>query len=410
MTATISGATGDVYDFIDFDPFGPAFRDDPAGWYDRLLGISPGFMRMEGVPSAYVARHAHVTAVMRDFKRFVSTKPKGLPGMERIDFFNSQPVMNYSDPPVHNRLRRVINAAFQPKRVQQMADAMTRIIDELLDGIEEGMTIDVVDRITSKLAQRLLLGEFMSVPLEDHPMLLNFIGTLQLLDQMRPGDPKPQPYVDAWAAGRDYCNRQVAKARADGSDDSLMGVIARSNEEGALDDDEMMAMMVLLYVGGVGSIPTASASSIMNIARHPEVAERVRADPSVATLVLEESLRLDPPVPLVMRFCAEDVEIGGRTIPAGMPMYTMIAAASHDPEVWPDPYRFDIDRPNLKDHIAFGYGIHTCIGNAVTRQTVPKLVAEVARRFPKLSFPDPSRILWDARPRSRHLRFLELSF
>jgi cytochrome P450 len=407
--ATVDNPVHAGREYANFDPFGRAFLDDPWRWYETLLRGSPGFMLMEGVPSAYVAKQRHVTTVMRDHKRFSSTKPKGLPGMERVDFFNGQPVMNYSDPPLHTRLRRVINAVFQPKRVLQLGDAMDRIIDDLLSDVKVGSIVDVGELITRKLAVRLMMGEFLGVPPEDQPMLLDFVATLGLLDSVRPGDPKPQAYLDAWEQGVGYCRHQIAKAREAGSD-NIIGIIAGANEEGALTDEETMAMIIVLYVGGVGSIPSASATSILNLARNPDVAARVREDPAIASKVLEESLRLDAPVPLVMRFCVEDAEIGDIVIPAGTPVYTMLAAACHDPDIFPDPTWFDIDRPNLKEHLAFGHGMHTCIGNAVTRETVPRLAAAVAQRFPNLHFPDPSRVHFDGRPRSRHLRFVEIGF
>jgi cytochrome P450 len=398
-------------DFVDFDPFGQQFRRDPESWYPGLLDASPGFIMMEGIPSAYVAKQSQLTAVMRDFKRFSSVKPKGLPGMERVDFFNSQPVMNYSDPPTHHRLRRVVNAAFTPNRIAQMADATAAIIDDLLSTVEEGASIEVMSQIAKPMSVRLLLGEFLSVAEEDQPIFLRYLRTLPELDKVRPGEGKPRAFLDAWQEGVEYCSEAIARTRREKTD-SLIGLIAAANDDGGtLSDQEMMAMMVVLFSGGISTVAAAAASSLLNIARTPQAAARVREDAAAAGPILEESMRLDPPVMLVMRFAAEDVAVGGATIRRGMPVYALLSAACHDPETWPDPYRFDIDRPNLKDHVAFGHGIHTCIGNAITRATVPRLVEAVATRFPNLRIADPAaRLAWETTPRSRHLAAAQLTF
>jgi cytochrome P450 len=400
-------ATRERHGPVDFDPFGDSFRQDPAPWIPGLLEHSPGFLDMEGVASAYVAKQAHVQVVMRDHRRFSSVRPKNMPGLQRIDFFNSQPVMNTSDPPQHNRLRRVVNGVFQPKRVAEMVESTRGLIGELLSDVAPGDTVEIVDRITRPLAAQFLLGHFLRIPDEDQAVMLNFVRTLRSLDDLQPGDPKPAAYVDAWNAGVEYSKKQIALANQGAA--NIIGLIASAHDEAALSDEEMMAMMVLLYTGGIGSIPSAAGTSLINIARHPEVAERIRQDPAAAGLVLEESLRMHPPVSLVVRFTTEDTEIAGATIRAGMPVYCMLVAASYDPEVWPEPTRFDIDRANLKSHLSFGYGIHTCIGSAITRAIVPMLTVEVARRFPNLRV-DEESIEWEGRPRSRHLWAAKLSF
>jgi cytochrome P450 len=396
---------------VKFDPFGLAFRNDPNAWYPKLFEASPGFMELDGVPSAYVAKFSQVRVVMRDPLRFSSVKPKGLPGMERVDFFNGQTVMTYSDAPDHLRLRRVVNGAFLPHRIAELAAPAARIIDELLGQVEEGVSIDVVAEITKKMAVKLLLGEFLGVAEKDWPIFQRFTATLSLLDEVRPGGEKPQAYLDAWKVGAEYCREAVARAGHE-ENRSLIGVVAQAGGEGGpLSDGEMMGMMVLLFIGGVGTVSPTIASSLLNISRHPDVAKRVREEPAAAALVLEESMRLDPPVTLVMRFCTRDTEVDGITIRGGTPVYTMIGAANHDPDVWPEPLRFNIDRQNLKDHVAFGYGVHTCIGNAITRLTVPLLIAAVARRFPNLRVSDPTAALvWETTPRSRHLGSLRMTF
>ena len=397
-------------EFSDFDPFGIEFRVSPEKYHPMLLAEFPGFIRMEEIPSAYVAKFQHVQAVLRNFKAFSSLKPKGLPGMERIDFFNGLPVMNYSDPPDHTRRRKIVNPAFTPVRTAMLREKAGVLADELIDKIlANGGSFEVISELTKILSIDVLLRQFMQIEDKHQGIFLDYVRTLPLLDSLRPGDPKPKAYLDAWAAGAAFCREQQELARR-GECRNLVGVIAEGAEGGAIDDNEMMAMMIVLLIGGVSTVAGAAAAALKNLARHPEIAERVRQDGRLALNVLEESMRLDPPVSVVMRFAAESTEIGGKVIPKGMPVYTLIAVACHDPEAFPDPYRFDIDRPNVKDHLAFGYGVHTCIGNNITRNIVPLLIQKVVQRMPNLRFADRDDALqWDtSTPRARHIGKLYL--
>lgn len=388
-----------------FDPFSPEFRANPRAHYDHLLTHSPGFITMDGVPSAYVTTWAQTTAVLKDYKTFSSKKPPNLPGMQRIDFFNSLPVMNYSDPPDHMRRRRSVNAAFTPKRTQWLNDKALVLIDGLIDAALEKGSFDVAGDITRPLSREILLTHFMSVAPEDHHVFLTYSSKLPLLDKLKLGDPKPAEYLAAWEAGSVYCRQQIARARSGELPDSLIALIAASEEGGDLSDDEMMAMMVLMLTGGLTSVAGIAGSAIRYLAENPDVADRIRSDPSLAKIHLEETLRIDAPVALVLRFAMHDTEIGGHPIPAGMPIYAMISVACHDPAVFPEPSRFDIDRPNLRDHLAFGYGIHTCIGNSITRNVVPLLINRVVERMPGLRLQErDDAIQYESRtPRARHL-------
>jgi len=396
---------------MDFDPFGHAFREDPSRYHAMMFENSPGFITMEGVPSAFVAKYKQCTAVLRDFKTFSSLKPKGLPGMQRIDFFNSLPVMNYSDPPDHTCRRKVVNPAFSPKRTEMLIAEASALADTLLDkGMAKG-GMEVMNDFAKPISTDTLLRRFMAIEDKDHHIFLNYVNTLPLLDKLELGDPKPKAYLDAWDAGKEYCREQQQLARR-GECNNLIGLIANSAEDGSISDDEMMAMMIVLLTGGVSTVAGAIGICLMNLARSPGLAQRIVEEPTLAANHLEESLRLDPPVSLVMRFAAADAHIDGTRIPKGMPVYVMIAAACHDPNIFPDPYRFDVDRANAKDHIAFGQGMHTCIGNAITRNIVPMLIRKVAERAPDLHpAGQDGDTQWNTgTPRARHIEQYRIAF
>lgn len=386
---TLDYPTAQAPDMSDFDPFGMELRAAPFTLFPRLVENSPGFMMAEGTPSCFVASYADVTAVARDFKRFSSLKPVGLPGMERFDMFNSQPVMNYSDPPEHTRRRKVVQASFTPRRVEQIDVDSQGLVDRLLDNVAGKEVVNALEAICQPVATEMLLGGLMNVPPEDRPIFFRVMYGMSFLDKMRPGDAKPPEYVAGWAAGSDYCRKAIAKAREEKSE-TLVGLIVRAAEEmGVISDEEMLAMMMLLLTGGLTTVPAATASTLLCLAQRPDLRERVRQEPALADVALEEAMRLYSPVTFSMRFATVDAEIGGKTIPGGTPVYTLWSAANHDPAKFPDPYSFDLDRPNLKEHLAFGWGMHTCIGAAVTRNLGPMIVRKMLERFPNFRLADP---------------------
>lgn len=389
-----------------FEPFSHEFRGDPTAWHAELLRTSPAFIAPENYPSAVVATYAQTQAVLRDSARFSSVKPKNLPGMERVDFFNGMPVMNYSDPPDHTRLRRVVAPAFTPRRIQETSEATTGFIEDLLAPIGSDQTMDAVNQVCKPLSIRLLLGHFLGVEPQDQAIFLHYISTLYLLDKLRPGEPKPKAFLDAWAAGEAYCRKALEDTKRKGTQ-NLIGLIGAAQDGGTMSDAEMMAMLVVLFSGGVSTVAGAASSSLYHLATNPDIAERIRKDPALASRHLEESLRMDPPVTLVMRFATEDVEIGGKNIRQGMPVYTMISVACRDPAEFPDPGHFDIDRVNTR-HLSFGFGIHVCIGNTITRTVVPMLVRAVANRYPNLRVDPAASVSWETSPRSRHMKTVPL--
>ncbi len=221
-------------------------------------------------------------AVLRDPVNFSSLKPKGLPGMERVDFFNGLPVMNYSDPPDHTRRRKVVNAAFLPKRTEPLNVEAGRIADEVFDRVvDRGGRIEAVGELTKQLSLEILLDHFLKVDKQDQRIFTEYFGTFHLFDKLKPGDPKPQPFLDVWEEGQAYCRRQYALAQ-EGKCDNLIGLIARSVDEGQIGEDEMLAMMIVLLIGGVSTVAAAAGSALLRLAWNPDIADRIRTDPALA--------------------------------------------------------------------------------------------------------------------------------
>jgi cytochrome P450 len=387
-----------------FDPFGQSFRLNPRLYYPGLHGESPGFMVLAGVPSAYVIKYSQVKKALTDFKSLSSVRPRGLPGLQRIDFFNGQPVMNYSDPPQHDRLRRIVHGSFLPSRVAAMPGVMARLLEEQLARIADRHEFDAARDLCKPLATELILGHLMGASQEGQAIFMRYVSTLPLLDKVPSGGGKPKEFLDAWQAGVEYCGEALARARRE-KNEGLIGLIAAASDDGErMSGEETMAMMLVFMTGGFPTVSGTTAEALKNLALYPAVAGRIRAEPELALRHYEESLRCEAPVTLVMRFAVEDVEYDGKVIGQGTPVYVMIGGACYDPEVFPEPDRFDIDRTNLKLHLAFGAGLHACIGANVARAVAPVIIRSIASRFPSLHLTrSHTELDYGAMPRVRHL-------
>jgi cytochrome P450 len=396
-------------DLVDFDPFGVPLRLRPREILADLIASSPGLMMAEGRLSAYVADYAGVCEVSRDHESFSSVKPPDVPGMNRFDFFNSQPVMNYSDPPEHTRRRKVVNASFTRRRLEQLEPQTLEIFENVTAELPTDGVVDVLKQVCSPVVNEVLLGAFMNVDPADRHALNGLLAQRAALDNLGPDDPKPASWLAAWEVGAAYCRDAVAKAR-DSHDESLIGLIAAASGEGTIDDDEVLALMMVLLTGGLTTMIAATSSALYWLARHPELQQRIREKPELATAALDEAMRIFPPITFSMRFATRDTEINGKLIPAGAPVYVFWAGANQDPAAFPDPDRFDLDRPNVRAHVAFGFGVHNCIGNHVTRQVGKTIICAMLDRYPDFALARPDdepEFLTDV-ARSRHLATLPM--
>lgn len=387
-----------------FQPFGLEFREAPSDFYEDLLARSPLPTEVGGEPAVVISRHAQVRQVLTYHKDFSSVKPSGVPNMERVDFFNSRPVMNYSDPPHHTQLRKIVNPAFTPRNLDRLRARGLDIATTLLDGFGDAAEFDAVEDFGYPFSKSLLMNEFMGVPGDEEHIFLDWLHAIPLLDAIKPGEGKPKGFLDAWAAGVEYCKMALERARRENSD-NLVRLIAEASDDGRITEEDVMATMLVLFAGGLTTVSATMGSALLKLTEFPAAAERLRQEPELAGRFFEETLRLNPALISVMRFPKTDMTFEGLDIAAETPLYVMLSAACHDPRQFPEPFRFDMDRTNNREHMAFGAGHHTCIGNVIARAVVPPVIAEVARRYPKLHRSRPQDALrFDvANPRVRHL-------
>jgi cytochrome P450 len=387
----------------------PAVLADPYPALAALRESGPVHridMRM-GLPVWMVTRYDDVLEALSDPK--LSNDPHNASALSTVlrgDFLSRS--MIGADPPAHTRLRRLVSKAFTARRVEGLRPRVQEITDALLDGITPRGSADLVAEFALPLPVT-VIGELLGVPEADRDRFR--LWTDEMLD--RPFDPDSD--MARVTAGRErmhgYLADLVAAKRAHPSDDLLTDLVQVTDEGERLDAQELLAMTFLLLIAGYVTTVSLVGNGTLALLRRPEQLDRLRADPSLVPQAVEELLRFDGPVnPGVTRYALEDLEIGGVRIPRGDMVLLAIAAADRDPKRFPDPDRLDVGAAD-PGHLAFGHGIHYCLGAPLARLEGQVAFTALLARLPDLTLAArEDQLRWTGGGVLRGLRELPVTF
>lgn len=365
---------------IYFNPWDEAFRANPYPHY-RQLYTRPPYLLNLFMPMALVARYADAVAILRDHARMSSVQQK-IPGIEQQDLFGDSATVLFSDPPTHTRLRRLVSRAFTPKRIKDLQPRIQEITDTLLDHAEAKGELEVVADLATPLPV-MVIAEMLGVPPQEYSQFKHWSDRIIEGDNTPPGMPLPEEVRQACFELREYFAEVIERRRREPGGDLVTALVAAHEESDALTADELQAFVILLLLAGNETTTNLIGNGMLALGRHPDELARLAGDHSLLPRAIEEMLRYDGPVQSTVRYNKEPVEVGGTVIPANSVVFVILAAANRDPAQFPDPDRFDITRePN--DHLAFGDGIHFCLGAPLARLEAAIAFGSVLRRFPKL--------------------------
>ena len=299
------------------------------------------------------------------------------------------------DPPDHTRLRRLVSAAFSVRRVEGLRPRVQAIVDELLDGIADqgaDSRVDLVAAFAFPLPFTVIC-ELLGVADDDRTTLGREFKVL-----LAPA-PTPDDHARAKAASDAVIGTLrglvEAKQRVPG-DDLVSALIAARDGEERLDQQELLSTIFQLVVAGHDTTTSLIGNSVVALLRHPEQLAALRSDPDRIPAAVEELLRYDAPVPhSTFRYAVAPVEVEGVTIPAGAQVIISLAAANRDPDRFPDAEDLELDRTDQR-HLAFGHGIHFCLGAALARMEGRLALGSLLRRFPELRLAvRPDELHWN---------------
>jgi cytochrome P450 len=358
----------------DWDPLDPSVERDPTDEHARLRRECPVAHTDRFGGFWTLTRHEDIVAAAKDTDTFISSQKATIP-----DSAASRPARPplEADPPEHGEYRQVLNPYFAPRKIRQFEPVIRELAGELVQQVIDRGEADVVPDFAYPYPATVLCA-FLGLPREDSANLKGWAN--EVLGAARKGDAGAQN--EANQRIYDYVAGAVAERQAnlrDPGEDLISGLLSAHVGDGKLTEDGVTGVVRLLLQAGHGTTTNASGSAFRYLAEHPEEQDRLRQDPSSIPLFIEEVLRMWTPARLLARTASRDTEVGGRQIRKGDKVALMWASGNRDEAAYPDPDTFKADRrPNR--HIAFGNGIHTCLGSPLARVELRIAVEELLSR------------------------------
>ncbi len=394
---------------VEFNPLSPEFRLNPYPNYHRLREEDPVHSSTLLPGSWVLSRYADVMMVLRD-ARFGRADAEAF-WLGRVGPGPAHAVitkwMLFRDPPDHTRLRTLVNKAFTPRAIEGMRGRIQAIVNELLDSVQPDGGMDVISALAYPLPV-LVICEMLGVPAKDRDIFKSWSNDVgRILDPILTPDVVEQGHT-VIASMSDYFRGLIAQLRKNPQGNLLDAMIAAEEQGDRLSEDELLANCILLFAAGHETTVNLIGNGTLALLHHPNQLALLRAQPDLIESAIEECLRYDSPVQVTGRRSQEDLELGGKRIQSGEMVFTLIGAANRDPDQFPDPDRFDVTR-NDSRHLAFGHGVHFCLGSSLARLEGQIALGSLVRRLPNLQL-SADTPQWRDAFTLRGLRSLPVSF
>ncbi|MBM3138847.1 MAG: cytochrome P450 [Chloroflexi bacterium] len=357
---TLSEPSGRVPEIAEHELFAPSFFDDPYPTYAALREHGP-LVRLAGTRSYLVIGFDEAYHVLRHHERYSSAGERVIAG-ERGDAAapdRVRLVLITDDPPRHTRFRGLVNRAFTPRRVRDLEPFIRGVVERLVDAFPRGgADVDVVGALTVPLPVT-VIATLLGIPPAEGDRFKRWSNALIAAQQ------GAARRAELMAMGL-YLMGAVVQRRAEPAEDLLTALAEAEIDGERLQDWEITGFAVLLLVAGNETTTNLIGNMLNVLAGRPALWERLRADRSLVEPFIEETLRYDSPVQTLPRIALVEETLGGVTVSPGTQLHVCYGAANRDPRTFPEPDEFRLDR-ELSRHLAFGSGIHYCLGAPLAR-------------------------------------------
>jgi cytochrome P450 len=357
--------------------FDPATANDPAAAYRALRETCP-----VARTSSPFGEHAVVISRYEDVL-WALKHPEVFSSASAVDIGQDQPLIPLQvDPPEHAKYRRLLDPEFSPRRIAEIEDDARRLVNGLIDRFADRGECDFHEEFATPLPSTIFL-RLMGLPQSDLPTFLQWRDNT-IRPDVEPGDFEAAARIreETGHAITRYFEEAIAERRRR-PDDGLLSRLVHAQIDGRpLDQRELLGICHLLLLGGLDTVTATLDCSVAYLATHPEHRRRLVEDPGSTAAVVEELLRAETPVMMVVRTVKEDTELRGVSLQKGDSVTVLLGAADRDPEEFPHPDEVDFDRVQNR-HLAFGGGPHRCLGSHLARMELRVGIEEFHRRVPE---------------------------
>ena len=374
----------------DWDHADPAYNQNAHQIWDQLRGTCP-VAHTDRYGGAWLpVTHADVSAVARDTDHFssegavLSNKPPRDQWVSMAPIGGAPPIT--SDPPFHADARRLLLPAFSPQVVAEWEPEIRRLCNELIDNMGDLDTVDAAVQYAQNIPVY-VIARMLGLPLEDSDYFRETVH--MVLEEIGAEFGERQGAFEKLDA---YLGMHVRDHIENPKDDLIGFLLNAKIYDQPLSPEHVVGTIILLMVAGIDTTWSSIGSSIWHLAQHPADLQRMVNEPELLPTAIEELLRMYAPVTMA-RIVSQDAEIGGCPVKAGDSVLLPFPAANRDPEVFPDADKVVIDREENR-HVAFGLGIHRCLGSNLARLELRVAVEVFIQRFPKFELANPTAVTW----------------
>jgi cytochrome P450 len=391
---------------VEFDYFSADFRANPYAAYARLRQQAPvcwGIGFEPGMPGVWhIARYADIQGILKD-PRFTHQHARETSRGVTAEVETSAAAVNdeaqlfrelsglsllFIDPPAHTRLRALVSKAFTPRMVESVRPRAQALADELLNATAAAGTLDVISGYAMPLTLT-VISEMLGVPIASREQMREWAGVLvQAIDAKRDTaiyGPATAVTMQLVALFQGVLGERRAEPRND-----LISELLQAHEQGdRLSEQELIVTATTLLLAGHETTVNLIGNGMLALLRRPDQLALLREHPDLMASAIEEFLRFEAPSQMASRVAPEEMEIGGQIVGRGEILNLLLGSGNHDPEAFGDPDRLDVTRANNR-HLAFGTGMHYCLGAPLARLEGQVAIETLLRRFPNLQLSDDS--------------------